>query len=416
MLLCIHVPPASASERDVHYMAVFVLGRLSGVKHDDALLIARASQSMDENAETSPLPDSFKTKAPPWFVRTKRWHSLAPETVLIRTLGAQRQAERRAAAYVQNRLIQLYRRARQEPDARQAKIYFGQYLHALADSVAHKGFYSLVGHGLKGHTPDVPLAQNRKKIQQILVLVSGAYTRFQRDRLGGTPTKVAAAQRAVVARALSYAAPTEQVPLHMREQIVHQRLQRQFANIKIPTWAQAGALVFNGAGRERKGAINRPRDINKYLSYFFRSLSVIRGLAEIVDGHEAALKRAANLKAQIAAMQGQVTAYGAEERRFRNYCRGTYSAEEVRRRRVTCLRWERRLNVRRARLVRRLQFLDRARKNALAHARNLLHRLRPLLRRARTVAGLSIGASLCGGKRGNLATARCYVRYYRGTN
>jgi hypothetical protein len=42
-----------AYERDFRYNGVYAFLRLSGINEDDALPIARASQSMDENAEVA---------------------------------------------------------------------------------------------------------------------------------------------------------------------------------------------------------------------------------------------------------------------------------------------------------------------------------------------------------------------------
>jgi hypothetical protein len=122
LTMALLVPTAAiAYELDMHYYGTYSLLRLSGVNEADALLIARSSQSVDENAETSPLPEPGVKKAPHYYDRGTEWHAMTPHWT-----------DREA---VQRRLLDLYNRARNEKDANTAKIYFGQYLHFLADAV-----------------------------------------------------------------------------------------------------------------------------------------------------------------------------------------------------------------------------------------------------------------------------------------
>ena len=259
LLLLLYSSIAYGSERDIHYTAVNVLGQLSGMNRKDALLIARASQSMDENAETSPLPEKFQNKSPMWYIRTSKWHSLPTWSKgLLPNKYAQRA--------VDEQLVNLYNRAKSEKNTRKANIYFGQYLHALADSVAHKGFYNVIGHGLKGHTPDVPVAEHRNKTKRIVNLIVGSFARFQRDRLEKTPKHIRAEEIGKVVNALTYAAPSDEMPLRTREEIVYQQLERAFPGINVPRWAAVGPLVYNQHGDERQGNLHPPRDIDMLLS------------------------------------------------------------------------------------------------------------------------------------------------------
>jgi hypothetical protein len=68
-----------AYDRDLHFYAVYALLVKSGISPDRALLIARASQSVDSNAETSALPQGDNAQGTPaWDTRMARWHAFPP--------------------------------------------------------------------------------------------------------------------------------------------------------------------------------------------------------------------------------------------------------------------------------------------------------------------------------------------------
>jgi hypothetical protein len=238
---------AMAYDLDMHYYGTYSLLRLSGVKEADALLIARSSQSVDENAETSPLPEPGAKKAPHYYDRGTQWHAMTPHWT-----------DQKA---VQVRLLDLYNRARNEKDAKTAKIYFGQYLHFLADTVSHGGYAPTVGHALEGHKPDIPGPSSSDKTMVTAKSLVGAIAAFQRDRLGEKPKPVPAEDLQAVVKGLKYAAPSDAEAIGKRAETAHLRMEQELRNagapLKIPKWGAAGVepLAFDGDGKVKNGPV-----------------------------------------------------------------------------------------------------------------------------------------------------------------
>jgi hypothetical protein len=250
------VNTASASERDVHFYAVYAIGLASGLSESDSLLIATASQSLDENAETSPMPDlnTVQSGHYPWYyARATLWHSLPPWWYSEEDLGNpslflgsddERAVQRRLRdeQMVQRRLLELYKRALDvdEKDDYTSKIYFGQYLHALADSITHRGYENLVGHARDWKAPDIPGPERRLQTEQIIRVLVGATADYQRRRLHEKPRVVAKSTLNMIENALTYAAPSGTETVETRQEVVRQELERSFRNPNIaqsiPKW------------------------------------------------------------------------------------------------------------------------------------------------------------------------------------
>jgi hypothetical protein len=255
---------ATASELDMHFYGVYAVGRAAGLSESDILLIARASQSLDENAETSPLPDSADMKARWWGARGTLWHSLPPLISSEYLLIDYKQM-------VHRRLVELYGRARNESDERIAKIYFGQYLHALVDSVTHEGYYDIIGH-FPSHVPDVPGPEKRAVTTKITRLLVGEIASFQRDRLQQQPHPVPTETLNAVVNALTYAAPNgQEADAEKRWEVARQRLEKELKERhvieSIPKWGSAGvdAIPFDADGHIKKGNVIPPTEWERVL-------------------------------------------------------------------------------------------------------------------------------------------------------
>jgi hypothetical protein len=249
---------AMAYERDLHYDTVYSLLLLSGVKEEDALWIARASQSLDENAETSPIPEVDAGKSPLWAVRARMWHSLPP---FIDNPEANKQ-------YLQRRLNELYKRARYEKDLLTAKIYFGQYLHALADVVSHGEYGAFFGHIRDWKAPDIPGPLKQDKTLMTVNLLVEEIARFQRERFRETPTIVPNKHIQAVVSALKYAAPSDSESIGTREEVARQRMEQELRNagapIQIPKWGTGNvkSIPFDGEGKVKVGYIDNNGKVN----------------------------------------------------------------------------------------------------------------------------------------------------------
>lgn len=245
---------ASASERDVHFYAVYVIGLASGLSESDSLLIATASQSLDENAETSPMPDlnTVQSGHYPWYyARATQWHSLPPwgyteedrgNPALFWGSSDEQAVQRRLRdeQMVQRRLLELYKRTLDEKDDYTSKIYFGQYLHALVDSITHRGYENLIGHALDGKTPDIPGPERRTQTEQIVRILVGAFAGYQRARLHEEPRVVQKSTLDAIESALTYAAGSGTETITNRQEGVRRKLESDFRNLNIaqsiPKW------------------------------------------------------------------------------------------------------------------------------------------------------------------------------------
>jgi hypothetical protein len=277
--------PAAASEADLHFYGVYAIGVAAGLSESDALLIARASQSLDENAETSPIPDDAKIKDRWYWERAALWHSLPPPIALeepaaaTRLLAEREDAEEAYKQIVQRHLVQLYDRARDARDPETSKIYFGQYLHVLADSITHNSYFNIIGHGPQEHAPDIPGPDRRKQTGEIVRLLIGAVARYQADTLHEKPRPVPAATVDAMVNAFTMAAPSGQESIAHRSEVARQQLQRELRQREIvqsiPQWcsgptAQCGdrsvrPLALDVDGNVKKGPLIPPTDWEKAL-------------------------------------------------------------------------------------------------------------------------------------------------------
>lgn len=274
---------AIASEADLHFYGIYAVGVAAGLSESDALLIAKASQSLDENAETSPIPDTAKIKDHWYWERAALWHSLPPPVAMEEPAVATEvlaEPEDAAIAYkqmVQRRLVELSDRARDAKDPETSKIYFGEYLHALADSITHDPYLNIIGHAVQGHKPDIPGPERRKQTGDIVRLLIGAVARYQTDTLHEKPRPVATATVDAMVNALTLAAPSGQEPIASRSEVARQQLQREFRQRQIvqsiPKWCSGPPaqcddtsikpLALDVDGNVKKGVIIPPTDWEK---------------------------------------------------------------------------------------------------------------------------------------------------------
>ncbi|MDP3182436.1 MAG: hypothetical protein Q8M54_06415, partial [Desulfobaccales bacterium] len=176
---------------------------------------------------------------------------------------------------VQGRLLDLYNRARNEKDDKTAKIYFGQYLHYLGDTVSHAGYAPIVGHAKDslmtplGHKvgseffqdPDITGPAKSDKTLLTAKSFVGATAAFQRDRLSEKPKPVKAEEIQAVVKGMKYAAPSDTETIGKRAETAHLRMEQELRNagapLKIPKWGSPGVepIAFDGDGKVKNGPV-----------------------------------------------------------------------------------------------------------------------------------------------------------------
>lgn len=256
-------PSAQAYELDLHFHSVYALLRLAGIAHDDALLVARASYSVDVNAENSPFPEPLRgDKTHYWTWRAKQWHCLP-------AYGDEE--------YCSRRMRELYGRALAAQDDRTARIYFGQYLHYVADSWSHPGFHNIFGHLLRWHAPDVPVPDARESTRYVAMALTLEARRFERTRFRRDIPPVSGDTLDAIVSALQYAAPDAGVPIGTRAVTARQKMEEALrargANFSLPVWVDPtpgdpkSALPFTEDGALKPASqFHAPRDWEQTLA------------------------------------------------------------------------------------------------------------------------------------------------------
>ena len=119
--------PADAYDKELHLTFTVVLAELAGFSEMEAIEIANFDQGTDEDPGTQPFKDS----------EARRLYHFVDST---RLEGMRRDAlSCKSGKLTQSQFRQI-----------------GQYLHALEDFHAHRGFGHRFGHLLEGHAPDRP--------------------------------------------------------------------------------------------------------------------------------------------------------------------------------------------------------------------------------------------------------------------
>lgn len=287
LLFILFTVPASgwAHERDLHFTAVLAIAQLSGIPRGDAMRIATASYSLDENVETSPFPeDQAARRSLWWHTRSKMWHALPP---YLKGDGEEE--------FLGRRLAELYGRAFQAQDPDTARVYFGQFLHYLADSHAHAGFHNILGHLCPrittlctgGHGLDIPGPDKDSQTEATLRNIITLTSRFYRTRFNIVLNPVNEAQLSAIKGSLRYAAPSGQETIASRERVVQQRMQQSLraigAQVDLPLWNRdTMAIGFDNDGRIKQGA-TEPRDYEGIV----RSRAVTASSASRIAGQTA---------------------------------------------------------------------------------------------------------------------------------
>jgi RHS repeat-associated protein len=171
----INIDPLGLYQSDVHYYMTFFLAVAAGFSYDDARTIAQADQYIDDNPLTRPI-DVDVTGSPSYIntvlnnaQRLKYYHfTLSDDNG--RTIPYYRDAGLSAALYYPSKQLQNLRVAAEKAPNRCAELqFFGEYLHAFADTFSHRndsntpvdavwnaGVKELgIGHGTLGTNPDM---------------------------------------------------------------------------------------------------------------------------------------------------------------------------------------------------------------------------------------------------------------------
>jgi hypothetical protein len=159
LLLAVIPGAAHAFDQVVHYSVIYAAAVANGFSADDAALIANASYSLDDNDTTTafslPLVASEITTLPsrpdelaelPHMRSGQVFHALTSST--NREIIEQGHLER----------IKRVLNDPREPGTpaqkrKRALLYFGEYMHFVADLVVHPND-PFLGHAEEGHTPD----------------------------------------------------------------------------------------------------------------------------------------------------------------------------------------------------------------------------------------------------------------------
>ena len=159
--------PAGLYEIDVHYYMTFFLGVTAGLDPEEARIVALAAQYVDDNPLTSPV-DAGGLGTTAASVLGNQARLLGYHFVLSGNDGRTQPPYRNDRLDIEDspQLANLLRAARTAGLGRNASLQLlGEYLHALADTYAHRDARNIpydalvlgcgVGHGLAGHEPDL---------------------------------------------------------------------------------------------------------------------------------------------------------------------------------------------------------------------------------------------------------------------
>ena len=161
------IDPLGLYEIDVHYYMTFFLGVTAGLDPEEARIVALAAQYVDDNPLTRPV-DAGHVGSTVASVLGNQARLLGYHFVLSGTDGRTLPQYRNDQLDVLDspQLANLLDAAQRIGLGRGARLQFlGEYLHALADTYAHRNARNIpydalvlgcgVGHGLAGHEPDL---------------------------------------------------------------------------------------------------------------------------------------------------------------------------------------------------------------------------------------------------------------------
>jgi hypothetical protein len=173
--------PARAFDRVVHYDVVYAVAIANHFSPHDAAIIARASQSLDDNLSTT----AFDPKLLP-----KEIGQVASGEVALSELPHMRSGQVFHALTEERTLVEQAHIARIEAALHDPNIshdrqllYLGEYLHFVADVVVHPTD-PMLGHAREGHEPD-RADLNPEKLTIATALLDEKVRAFQQDSESG---------------------------------------------------------------------------------------------------------------------------------------------------------------------------------------------------------------------------------------
>ncbi|MGE3164365.1 MAG: DUF6765 family protein [Planctomycetota bacterium] len=131
-------------EVDFHYYAIYYLARAAGYDAGIAGMIAGASQFLDDYRKTAPVQCALSFR----WGRLKFFHFPGGTVARNDSVVRERVVEAQSAL-----LSELEKGGRGD---RRKAFQLGINLHTYADTWAHEGYRSPLGHGWDGHAPDRP--------------------------------------------------------------------------------------------------------------------------------------------------------------------------------------------------------------------------------------------------------------------
>lgn len=182
-------------DESVHHAVVYALARLADLPQDRSSFLADASQSLDENDSTTAFSFSkllssgrelFDGSASLDYQRLKggtpvrelsKFQKLRDLPHMVSGQGFHALTEHREV--VERWHVERIQRAQAQGRQDLADLYFGQYLHYVADAVVHPKD-PMLGHAREGHDPDRPEGE---KLRIMMHLASRKIEEYKAGRL-----------------------------------------------------------------------------------------------------------------------------------------------------------------------------------------------------------------------------------------
>lgn len=179
--------PGRRYDESGHHAVVYALARLGDFSPADASLLADASQSLDENDATTAFSMSKLLASARPLLDAAAFdlkHGTSSSLAALRDLphmisGQGMHALTGHREAVERWHVARIEKARSAGREDMAKLYFGQYLHFVADAVVHPKD-PFLGHVEKGHDPDRPEGE---KLRLMMTLVSRKMAEFKTGSL-----------------------------------------------------------------------------------------------------------------------------------------------------------------------------------------------------------------------------------------
>jgi hypothetical protein len=173
--------PARAFDRVVHYDVVYAVAIANGFSQQDATIIARASQSLDDNLSTT----AFDTKLiPKEIAQVASGEVTLPELPHMRA-GQVFHALTENRTQVEEAHIARIEAALRDPNVSGDRrlLYLGEYLHFVADVAVHPTD-PMWGHAAEGHKTD-RADLNPEKLTIATALLDEKVQQYIKDRDSG---------------------------------------------------------------------------------------------------------------------------------------------------------------------------------------------------------------------------------------